>query len=294
MIKITVPATSANMGPGFDSLGVAFDIQNNFFFEQIEKGVILKGCPQEYKNENNLVYRSMKIYYEVMGKRINGIRIIFNTQIPVSRGLGSSASCSVAGIMAANYFCGNILDKKEMLKLATEIEGHPDNVAPAIFGGMITSLQANDRVLYSKVKIDKCYKFYVMIPNFMLSTKMSRGVLPKEISYKDAVFNVSRVALLISTLSSGEDKLLKEAFKDKLHQPYRGKLIPGYEVLNRHLNDMPNTACFISGAGSTLGIISTLDRQKVINNLKELSSKMGNEWIIKEVKIDNIGARIIK
>lgn len=294
MIKITVPATSANMGPGFDSLGIAFDIHNNFYFEKIEEGLIIEGCDDRYKNEDNLVYRSMKKCFEKVGKDICGIKIVFDTQVPVSRGLGSSATCSVAGVMAGNYFCENVLNQDEILAIATEMEGHPDNVAPAMFGGMVVSANDEGSVMYSKVKIHEKFKFYVLIPDFELSTQESRQVLPKEIQYSDAVFNVGRTALMISALINGQEKLIKDSFKDKLHQPYRGKLIKGYDCLVQRLKSVPNTACFISGAGSTLGVISSLDNDSILGELQKAIVEMGNKWDIKSVEIDDDGAKMVE
>lgn len=293
MFKVVVPATSANMGPGFDSLGIALGLYNNYYFEEIEEGLVFEGCPDEFKNENNLVYISMKKCFERTGYQYKGIKIVFDTKIPVSRGLGSSAACAVAGALAANKISGNVLSVEEILKLTTEIEGHPDNVAPALFGGMIASAQNKEEVLYSKAKIDESFNFYILIPDFKLSTQKAREVLPKKIDYSDGIFNVGRTALMLCALSNGDGHLLKASFQDKLHQPYRGKLIEGYDLFMKTLNDLDNTAGFISGAGSTLAVITKENDEKVVEKLKFIINNLNNKWIIKKVDIDYEGAKII-
>ena len=194
MIKIKVPATSANIGPGFDSIGLALSLYNTFTFEEIPKGLEIMGCDDRFKGEDNLVYTSMKRTLAEIGHEIGGIRITMETNIPVSRGLGSSAACIVAGILGANELAGSPLSKDGLLKIATEIEGHPDNVAPALLGGLVTSIAEGDEVFHNNINVAKGIKFIALIPDFTLSTKEAREVLPKEISFKDGVFNVSRVS----------------------------------------------------------------------------------------------------
>ncbi len=294
MITVRVPATSANIGPGFDCLGLALNLYNTFYFEEIDDGLIIEGCEPEFCDENNLIYVSMKKCFEKIGYEIRGIKIKIQCDIPVSRGLGSSASCIVGGIIGANEMAGGVLTKEEILELATEIEGHPDNVAPALFGGMTVAIQEGNQVHYSKVNIAKGLKFYALIPNFKLSTEASRGVLPKQIDYKDGVFNVGRVALLISALTNGELGLLKAACEDRLHQNYRGVLIEGFQILKEKCEELGSKGVFLSGAGPTMVALAEEINEKFYIEILEFLKTLKETWVVKPLDIDFTGAKVVK
>ena len=155
MLEVIVPATSANMGPGYDCLGIALNLYNKFYFSEIEKGIVIEEKERQYISEDNMVYKSMIYFFDkIKPKKIpKGIKIKIVDDVPICRGLGSSATCIVAGLMAANYLSNSNLDKHEILKLATEIEGHPDNVAPAIYGNMIVSFMENGKIEKKKVDV---------------------------------------------------------------------------------------------------------------------------------------------
>ena len=289
MIEVIVPATSANIGPGFDTLGIALNVYNKFTVEEIESGLIIEGCEEKYADESNLVYQSMVKCFEKVGYEPTGIKISIETDIPVSRGLGSSATCIVGGIIAANELAGSPLNKKKILELATEMEGHPDNVAPALFGGMITSVY-DEKVYYSKVNIAKGLKFLALIPDFKLSTKKSRSVLPKVVPHSDAIFNVGRVALMISALQNGEFDLLKIGGQDKLHQQYRGALIDGYDIILEHCKNIGVKGVFLSGAGPTILVAVEEDDNKTYKEINKILDTLENKWEIKELNIDYKGA----
>ena len=221
MFEIKVPATSANMGPGLDTLGVAFKLYNSFIVEEIESGLEIFGCNKEFANNNNLVYTSMLKTFKKLQKDPKGVRLTFKTEIPVSGGLGSSATCILAGITAANRLCGDVLTKQEVLDYACKIEGHPDNITPAMIGGMTVSIMNDGANHYNKIPINGGIKFCALIPKLQLSTKSSRAVLPETIPFKDAVYNVGMVSMLIVSLVNGDYEGVKLACKDKLHQPYR-------------------------------------------------------------------------
>lgn len=292
MIEVVVPATSANLGPGFDTLGVSLNLYNKFYIEEIEKGLIIEGCEEEYRNEKNLVYTSMKKCFEKIGYKEKGIRIVIRSQIPSSRGLGSSAACIIGGILGANSIAGNKLSKDDILKLATEIEGHPDNVAPALLGGMTVSILENNNVYYDKIKIKNGIKFCALIPNFKLSTEKSREVLPKEVAYKDAVFNIGRVSLMITSLTNGNYELLKVASKDKLHEPYRSKLIEDYNLIVDFCNKSEALGVFLSGAGPTIMVLLEEKNEQFYENIKELLKKLKKTWELKELHVDLEGAKL--
>lgn len=292
MIKVTVPATSANFGPGFDCLGIALNLYNTFIFEEIEKGTEFIGCSEEFKNEDNLVYTSMEKCFEKIDYKPSGIRIEMQCNIPVSRGLGSSAACILAGVMAANEIAGGPLNKAEILKVAVEIEGHPDNIAPALYGGMAVSIKDEEKIYVEKIKLSSELKFCALIPDFTLSTQMSRSVLPKEIPYKDALFNIGRTALLIAALNNGSLDMIKIGCEDKLHQSYRGKLINNYEDIIRKCGELNSKAVFLSGAGPTIMNIINVDDEDFIEKITKYVSNLQNKWIAKPLDVDYKGAVI--
>ncbi|MDU7253882.1 MAG: homoserine kinase, partial [Clostridium sp.] len=245
MIEVRVPATSANIGPGFDCLGVAVNMYNKFFVEEIKEGLIFQGCEDKFKNEDNLIYVAMKKCFDKIGYKPTGLRIKIESDIPVSRGLGSSAACVVGGIVSANELAGRVLNKKELLDLAVEVEGHPDNVNPAFCGGMTVSISDNKEIIYSKVKVSEGIKFCALIPDFTLSTEKARTVLPKSIDYKDGIFNIGRTALMVSALNNGDFHLIKHACKDKLHQDYRAKLIENFYSIKKQCEKLNSLGVFL-------------------------------------------------
>lgn len=290
MIKVMVPATSANLGPGFDTLGLALNLYNTFIFEEIPQGLEILGCDEGFSNEDNLIYTSMIKTFKEIGYKANGIRITVEAEIPVSRGLGSSAACIIGGIMGANQIAGNPLSKDELLKIATEIEGHPDNVAPALFGGLVVSTMDGGKVYHNQINVAKGLKFIALIPEFTLSTKEARGVLPISIPYKDAVYNVGRVSLLLSALSNGRFDLLRVALKDKLHQPYRGILIPNFVNILSKCEEIGSLGTFLSGAGPTLMALIDEDNNDFVYKIKEYLETIEGKWRLLELNMDSEGA----
>ncbi|TCU75552.1 homoserine kinase [Tissierella praeacuta] len=292
MIRISVPGTSANIGPGFDTLGLALNIYNYFRFEEISHGIEITGCNKEFSNENNLVYKSMLKVFDKIGYLPKGIKIDIDANIPVSRGLGSSAACILGGVMGANCLAGAHLSKEEILEIATEIEGHPDNIAPALFGGFVISIMEDSKVIYNKFDVYTGIKFVALIPDYTLSTKESRAVLPATISHKDAIYNISRVSLLLSSLSNGRFDLLKYAVKDSLHQPYRGRLISGfYDIINK-CEEIGCLGLYLSGAGPTImAIVDEKDNDFILKIKKHLKS-INYTWKVKELRLDSYGTII--
>lgn len=294
MIKVVIPATSANLGPGFDTLGAALNLYNTFTFEEIPQGLEILGCEDFYNNEENLVFTSMLKTFDKIGYSSNGIRITINADIPVCRGLGSSAACILGGVVGANQLAGAPLSKEEVLEIATEIEGHPDNIAPALFGGLVVSIMEDKNILFNHIDVAKGFKLVALIPNFTLSTKVARGVLPSKIPFKDAVYNVSRVSLLISALSNGRFDLLKYAFKDKLHQPYRGVLIPEFDKIINKCDDIGSLGVFLSGAGPTIMAIIDEKNDDFSIEMKKYFHALNNCWDVVELELDHKGATVIK
>ncbi|WP_291584394.1 homoserine kinase [Clostridium sp. UBA6640] len=292
MVEVRVPATSANIGPGFDCLGVAVNMYNKFFVEEIEEGLIFEGCADKFKNEDNLIYVAMKKCFDKIGYKPTGLRIKIESDIPASRGLGSSAACVVGGIISANELAGGVLNKKELLDLAVEVEGHPDNVNPALFGGMTASISDNREVIYSKVKVSEGIKFCALIPDFTLSTEKARAVLPKSIDYKDGIFNVGRIALMISALTNGDFHLIKYACKDKLHQDYRAKLIENFYSIKEECEKLNSLGVFLSGAGPTIMVMLKEKDKHFSINIKSFLDTLKSNWQVRELNIDNFGTQV--
>ncbi|MCB2294469.1 homoserine kinase [Clostridium algoriphilum] len=293
MFKIKVPATSANMGPGLDTLGVAFKLYNSFIVEEIETGLEILGCDEKFANSNNLVYSSMLKTFEKLKKDPKGVRLTFKTDIPVSGGLGSSATCILAGITAANRLCGDALTKQEVLKYACEIEGHSDNVTPALVGGMTVSIINEGATYYNKIPISEGVKFCVLIPKLQLATEDSRAVLPEKVPLKDAVFNVGRVSMLIVALVNGDYKGVKLACMDKLHQPYRMGLIENYSEITSFVEDTKALGVFLSGAGPTIMVMLKKDDNSTEKKLKEFLQGLSGNWETLNLEIDENGLEIL-
>lgn len=299
MIHVSVPATSANMGSGFDSIGIALKLYNNLWFEEIdgELEIIIKK-KQQIKiptDKKNLIYKTISDFYNKVGKKVPGLRIIQEDNIPLTRGLGSSAACIVAGLMAANYFSGCHYQREELAQIAAKIEGHPDNSNPAILGGMVVGALDENEMRYVKLSMPYFLTFAVMVPDFPVSTEKSRNVLPYNVSRSDAIFNSSRAALLVASMITGNIDNLKMAMDDRLHQPYRSKLIPGMEnIINKSYYFGANAA-YLSGAGPT--IIAVLTDSKAFEfekNMNDYLKSLPHNWSLQILKPDFEGAKLIK
>ena len=257
MLEVKVCATSANLGLGFDCLGLAINIYNTFIFDK-SNCFSYHGFDLKYANDNNLVKKAYEYTFKLAKKEVIPVKISFNGDIPIARGLGSSSSLIVAGVFAANYYLGNIFSKDELFQICVELEGHPDNVAPAIYGGFAASYKVDDCYKVINYPINSDFIFNIIIPPFEVKTSDARAVLPKVISYSDSIWNLSRIVHLPLALASGDIKLLKDILIDKLHEPYRCKLIPKYESIEVEVTEN-NSCLLISGSGSSLLVISKDD-----------------------------------
>lgn len=290
MVKVTVPATTANIGPGFDALGLALNLYNEFTFEKIEKGLVIEGCSEVYNNKENLVYKSFVVTSKKLGKKVDGLKISMKTQIPVSRGLGSSSACIVGGVYGANAFYNGGLSKDEMFKIAAMIEGHPDNISPCVYGGLTASMVDKEMPYTIGYNISDKLKFCALIPDFETSTNEARKILPKNINFKDAIFNVSRVSVLLKALEVGDMALIRIALKDKLHQVYRGSLIHECDNVKAICTKEGSPALFISGSGPTL--MNITKDENFQEKIKDCISKLKHNWEIKMLGTDKYGAKV--
>lgn len=282
MYRIKVAATTANLGPGFDSLGLALNLYNSFTFKEID-GLELVGFYEEFSGEDNLVFRTMVKTFETIGHQFRGVRIEADILIPISRGLGSSASCILAGIIGAYLLAKKPLDEKEILDLAVAIEGHADNVVPALLGGLVVSL-SDEELVYSRHEIGEDLIFLALVPDFEVSTEKAREVLPNKLSFKDALSNISRTALLMSALLEKRYDLLKYALIDKIHEPYRQRLIPDYKRLKKIALDEGALGVYISGAGPT---IMCLLSENNFDLMDRISAHLDSKWKVLELRATN-------
>lgn len=246
-------------------------------------------------DESNLIYWSAKHLYEECGKKLPGLKIVQENNIPMTRGLGSSSACIVAGLLGANRFLGAPLNAQDLINLAAKMEGHPDNTTPALMGGLVTSAMEGGRIYSVSVPVADNIRFGVFIPPFELKTEVARGVLPAQYSREDAVYNLSRSALMASSLFSGSLQNLRVAVQDKLHQPYRKPFIPGLDTVFRLSYELGSYGTYISGAGPT--VISITD-DKGIGVFKEhalssLEEKGISGWRFEELLADCAGAKIM-
>ncbi|WP_019138676.1 homoserine kinase, partial [Peptoniphilus timonensis] len=286
--RISVPASSANLGPGFDALGLALGLYNTCEFKKTsDKDLFEKNL------KDNLIYKAYKYAFDFYEKEIIPVEFDVNTNIFLSRGLGSSAACIVMGIMAAFSVMDKEFDKKEILKIATEIEGHPDNVSPAIFGNASAAILKKQEVFVEKFEISNNFKFLAIIPDFKLPTKLAREALPQTYTKEDAVFNISRVSMLILSLISGNEENLKTALEDKIHEPYRLKLIPEIDEIEKIIADSPAIGHYLSGAGSTIMVILKSSDRKSEKLIKSKLEKLSASYKVMPVEIDKRGAFLI-
>ena len=288
-VKVKVPATSANLGPGLDVAGLAVTLYNTFTFELLDDGLEITGCPEQFCNAENMTYQAFVEGAKTCGLLFKGLRIECSGDVPYTRGLGSSSTCIVAGIVGAYAFVDRYDERQEILELATKIEGHPDNVAPAIFGGLTVSVMS-DGVTTLNIPVKHDYRFVAMIPPFTLSTEKSRSVLPQVLSRSDAIANVSHLALMVASLINGYDDGLKLGFKDRLHQPYRGPLIEGFdEIMTILENDERVLGAYLSGAGPTImAVIDATDTKGVVRIKEELGDLL-KDWQVEKLELDMRG-----
>lgn len=293
-IKVKIPATSANLGSGFDSLGLSLTMYN--YLEVSECDRILITSTDEApipKDEQNLVYKTVKYLYDVCGKPLPGLAIRQTNNVPFARGLGSSSACIVGGLLAANELLEAPMSHEELLNFASTLEGHPDNVAPALLGGLVTAVIEGGKVYHVKQTIKDDLMFAAFIPDFELKTAQARRVIPQEIAHRDAVYNLSRAALMSVSLYTGNYGNLRVACDDRLHQQYRLPLIPGAQDIFCMSYDFGAYASFVSGAGPTvMSIVDTAEFDFEGRANEWLRERGMTGWRLRMLSIDNHGAAV--
>lgn len=309
-VSVKVPATTANIGPGFDCLGMALPIYNTVTIEEtvlpgtgIEINVIAESAAIDELSlehipldKNSLVYKAVELLYNSIGQTPSELKINIHSNIPVARGLGSSASVIVGALIAANELLGRPADEVALLSIACELEGHPDNITPAIVGGLVISSQEDDgSVLYRKLEWTSDWAITVCVPDFELSTDIARSVLPKEVPMKDAIFNAQRLAMFVQAVNTKDTELMRFALQDRLHQPYRMKLIQGLDKIMDNLKHVESVlGCVISGAGSSILVISEkAELDKIRSIVKDTWADQNIKSDIKTLNIEPNGAQIV-
>ncbi len=294
VLKVRVPATTANLGAGFDTLGLALSLYNEFIVEEND-GVVIETEPKNSyleDPENNLFIKVIKYACERRGKVFHGAKLKQINRVPVARGLGSSATAIVGAILVSSAVSKTELTDDLFFDIAYRFESHPDNLIPAWKGGFITALIDNGKTYYNQIDFPEDIKVVVVIPDFELSTEKARSVLPEKISLNDGIFNVQRVSLFLSALQNRRYDLLKVAMDDRFHQPYRKKLIPNFDRVVQNGYDAGALGVSLSGAGSALIALADREFDNIGKAMVEGFSQVGIKSEYKILEVDQNGAKL--
>lgn len=302
-LSVKVPGSTANLGPGFDALALALNLYCNLNFRLLAeddksiplvtlKGVIAHGLP---KDQNNLIYTVLSNLWRNDPALLKKVRITIESAIPLGKGLGSSAAAIMGAVWAAFAFSNEVPDPSAMLVKATELEGHSDNVSASLLGGLVvcaTSKQGR-QVVTQKLIWPQDWCPIVVVPQYVLSTKKSRAILPETVSREDAVNNIQRVALLVAAVTNKDEDALREALHDRLHEPYREELVPELPAVRKALADFPALGCVLSGAGSAvLTLVDQRQRPQVLQALNEWAGKQAEPPDVLDLQVDQEGLRV--
>lgn len=302
-ITVRVPATSANLGPGFDTLGLALGLFNILTLQEMPRDgleVDGEGTDELDGKTDTIAHQAAYRVFQKLRYPVQGVHLQLRNAIPFSRGLGSSSAAIVAGLVAANHWCsretGRSLEQPELLALATEIEGHPDNVAPALLGGLvIAATDESGRVTAVQLPVPRFPRLVVWVPEARLATRTARGVLPENLSRADAVFNVSRAALLVGALAAHRWDALPEALRDKIHQNQRASLIPGWEPLTQAAAKCGALGATLSGAGPAIifWLLPEMDEKEIVEVIHGTARQHGIEGQAMPLEVEPEGCRIV-
>lgn len=300
-VKVRVPGTSANLGAGFDTLGIACSCYNELELslhrdEYLDIELQGEGAKDIPTDNRNIVWQSITQVLKKAGveQEFRGAKLHMTNGIPLSRGLGSSAAAIVGGIKAANEALGAPLSTQELLELATEIEGHPDNIAPALLGGMTISTVKNGHPETFRFIPKLHFKMVVAIPDFYLPTKAAREVLPDKVDRRDAISNIGNAAMLVAALLKGSKKFIYNAFDDRLHQPYRERLIPGMSDVFKEARTAGAMGAFLSGAGPCIIAFTDNSEEKVGTSMISAFADHGVKAEYRIFSLDRDGAVVIE
>lgn len=297
MIHVRVPATSANLGPGFDCLGLALSLYNHVKIEDSPSfQITLEG---DYTtgiatDESNLVWQCMCTLWKEIDFKIPTLSLVLENNIPPARGMGSSSAAIVGGLVAANAYAGDVLSQDELLNLANRIEGHPDNVTPALLGGVTLAVTTRNSVIARTIHAEPKFRALAIVPDFRLATEKSRQVLPTSVPMEDAVFNLSRTALLVESLIHGEYTFFKEGMEDRLHQNQRASLVPGLREALQVALESGAYGSALSGSGPTILAIVAQDKMEQVS--QAMVDSLANHGLSARayfLEVDSAGAIVL-
>lgn len=298
MVRVRIPATTANLGPGFDVLGMALKLYNYVEMDLLDSGleieILGEGRDSIPTSPENIVYKIARRVFRKTGFKAGGLRIRLENNIPAARGLGSSAAALVGGAVAANAMSGGKMTLPELIDIASEIEGHPDNVVPAMTGGITLCCRIDEKITYRRIEPPQNIAGIAVIPSFELSTKAAREALPEMVPMKDAVFNLGRLSLLVYALQAGDMELVRRAMDDCLHHPYRLPLVPGMDQVFEAGLENGAAGVALSGAGPT--VIALGDNrlsEKIGLAMQQAFLRHSIESTIKVLEPETTGATIL-
>ncbi|MDD6199843.1 MAG: homoserine kinase [Firmicutes bacterium] len=291
-VTVRVPATTANLGPGFDAFGCALSLHTDVTFEETDSGLEITGCDEAFTGPDNLAYTSYCAVLASLSEEVRGVKIHIDAQIPVCRGLGSSAALLVAGAIGANVLRGGKLSTQGLLNITNAMEGHPDNLAPAFYGGLTASMVDNGLPVTVSFPLHPDWQFLALVPDFDLPTTVAREALPTTYPRADAVYNISHGAMVLKALELGNEKLLRNAMQDRIHQPYRKGMIADYEKIEALIRTTGAAFC-LSGAGPTLLCITRdpMLKDKLAEKLDRITTA---NWQLLPLHVEFQGARVLR
>jgi len=288
---LKVPASMSNLGAGFDTFGLAVNLYNVFHVKS-SRTFSISFIDLDIKPEENLFLKVYKRCIEIFNEEEMPVSITIKTEIPFSRGLGSSSSAIIGAIKTFSLLYEKELSYRDIFKIAYEFEPHPDNLVPALVGGFNVCLKDEEQTFFNTIDFPEELKIIAIIPDIKISTEEARKILPAKIDIKDAIYNIQRSNLLLSSLVLKRFELLKEAVKDKLHQPYRKSLIPFYDNIEKIAYDRGAKAVFISGSGSTIGIFALENEEIIGKTCVEFLKSKGVDGTYKILSVDKEGAKV--
>ena len=294
-VHVRVPATSANLGPGFDALGLALALYNEVTAAEADSVSVRvegEGAGRLPPNGHNVVARGVRQAYEAAGRPFQGVALTCVNRVPPARGLGSSAAAWVGGLVAGNVLLGSPLDHQALLALAARAEGHPDNVAAALLGGLTVAYGGADGARALSLPVPPGLRFIVLVPEVSMPTAEARAILPQSVPRADAVFNVQRVALLLASLQAGRVDLLPAALEDRLHEPYRLRLFPWMTAVTTAARAAGALGCVLSGAGPSLLAVAPGDAEAaaVSRAMEQTLDRAGVKGTARSLAVDTQGA----
>lgn len=289
-VSVRVPATSANLGPGFDVVGLAVNLFNTFTFDGGESGDSVSGGPPELRTRDHLALKTCRTLLMQRGVHLPGLELRVETEVPLGAGLGSSSTCIVAGVVAAKALGQFDWDLQEIARLSAELEGHPDNVVPAVFGGLTAAAWQHrvDRpgeLHCTRLPLHPSWRMLALTPDRQVLTHHARALLPTQIPQRDAVFNLGHLPLLLEGLRTGDPDLVRVGCQDRLHQSWRAALIADYSKVEKAALGRPETATvYVSGAGPTVMILTLGDQPDLAAHLQRELEGLTLQWTVRQLQ----------